>query len=124
MRRLASGVGKNYLGDVDEGAPDVLILVVDVCVQRSHDDPREEHQHDDLPGNLANHAAELGVEISLPSSCLDFLLVDVISSSQDRYSTALDGRTCADGRILLFMRNSDDIDMRKRAFADMAPYPC
>ena len=86
MRRLASGVGKNYLGDVDEGAPDVLILVVDVCVQRSHDHQCKQRQHDNLPDNLVNHAAELCVEISFPSSRLDSLPVGANSASQDHCS--------------------------------------
>ena len=42
-----------YLSVFDEGVPDVLILMVDVCVERSHDDPGEEHKHDNLPDDFS-----------------------------------------------------------------------
>ena len=66
-----------YLGVFDEGVPDVLVLVVDIWVDRSHDDPGEEDKHDNLPDDLTQHGADFVVEISRLLRTFHFCDVDL-----------------------------------------------
>ena len=71
-----------YLSVCNESVPDVLILVVDVWIERSHDDPGEEDKHDNLPDDLTQHGADFVVEISRLLRTFHFSDVDFIVARQ------------------------------------------
>ena len=73
-----------YLFSVcDERVPDVLILVVDVRVDGSHDDPGEEHKHDDLPDDFTDHGAQLGVQVAFTTGGIYLSLVRALGTQQN-----------------------------------------
>ena len=82
MRVLLVRINHPYLDVCDESVPDVLILVVDVRIESSHDDPGEEHKRDNLPDDFSQHGAKFSVIFTSFPRLGHFFLIDVIASLQ------------------------------------------